>query len=212
MFTCPKGDESDDPEFCSVCGIKMEPVSTGVERCPTCGVERKPGARFCETCRYDFKSQTTPSSQPSPTGRGCLEAAGEGPPTPAVASGPTHWEAIVTVDPALDVEPDPDTPCPTDAPERTFPIDLAENLIGRRSASRGISPQIALNDPGVSHRHLMVYRNPDATLTVLDLGSANGTFLNGNADPLEPGVRTAVADGDQIELGRWTRIAFRLRN
>jgi pSer/pThr/pTyr-binding forkhead associated (FHA) protein len=114
------------------------------------------------------------------------------------------------VDPTLDVEPDPAAPCPTDAPERTFPLDLQENLVGRRSASRGIFPQIALDDPGVSHRHLMVYRTPDgASLQVSDLGSTNGTFVNGAS--LEPGVKTSVADGDRIELGRWTRITFHQR-
>ena len=115
------------------------------------------------------------------------------------------------VDPSLDVEPDPDTPCPTDTPERSFPLDLRENLVGRRSAARGIFPQIALDDPGVSHRHLMVYRNPDGSLAVSDLGSTNGTFLNENPGPLEPGVKTAVAEGDRLEIGRWTRITLHQR-
>jgi pSer/pThr/pTyr-binding forkhead associated (FHA) protein len=134
------------------------------------------------------------------------------PTSPVVAPATTttrYWEAVVTIDPTLDIEPDPDTPCPTDTPERTFPLDLPENLIGRRSAARGILPQIALSDPGASHRHLMVYRNPDTGLLLSDLGSTNGTFLNGSADRLEPGVKTPVADGDRIELGRWTRITFR---
>ena len=96
----------------------------------------------------------------------------------------------MSVDPALDVEPDPTAPCPTDTPERTFPLDLPENLIGRRSAARGILPSITVNDPGVSHRHLMVYRNPDASLMISDLGSSNGTFLNGSDERLEPGVKT----------------------
>jgi pSer/pThr/pTyr-binding forkhead associated (FHA) protein len=120
-----------------------------------------------------------------------------------------YWEAVVAVDPALDVEPDPDMPCPTDTPERTFPLDLPENLIGRRSANRGILPQISLNDPGISHRHAMIYRNPDGNLMVSDLGSTNGTTLNGSAQPLEAGVKTPVAEGDQLELGRWTRITIR---
>jgi hypothetical protein len=242
-FVCPKGDQSDDREYCSVCGIKMDGVPTavaadpGVERCPSCGIERKNGARFCETCRYDFKSPTAnASATPAPmratltpvtnspsaafaevavvTGAPDPDVAAEPvaattPPTPPVTVAPRYWEAIIEVDPALDVEPDPDTPCPTDTPQRTFPLDLAENLVGRRSASRGILPSIALSDPGVSHRHLMVYRNPDATLMVSDLGSTNGTFLNDSSDRLEAGVKTPVADGDHVELGRWTRMTFR---
>jgi len=254
-FVCPKGDQSEDPDYCSVCGIKMEGVPApaamdgSIERCPSCGIQRKPGARFCETCRYDFKAQSSTASAPTsstatavrPDATGSITTAPaqaapaestlainvmEPPdtaipaqalatstrPAPPATSASRSWEALVSVDPTLDLEPDADSPCPTDAPERTFPLDLAENLIGRRSAARGILPSITLNDPGVSHRHLMVYRNPDATLTVSDLGSTNGTFLNGSTERLEPGVKTPVTDGDRVELGRWTRIVFRSRS
>src|SRR5262245_21116157 len=201
-YACPRGDQSEDPEFCSVCGTRIQPDvhAASAERCPSCGMERNPDARYCETCRYDFR--TAQASAVDPVAPGPVIA------TPVIAR---YWEAVVSIDPALDVEPDPATPCPTDTPERAFPLDLPENLIGRRSAPRGILPAIALNDPGVSHRHVMVYRNPDATLMVSDLGSTNGTFLDGSADRLEPGVKTVVADGDRIELGRWTRVAFRSR-
>jgi hypothetical protein len=135
-------------------------------------------------------------------------AVADTPSSPPPTTSAHYWEAVVTVDPSLDVEPDPDTPCPTDSPERTFPLDLPENLVGRRSSSRGIFPQVPLDDPGVSHRHLMIYRNPDASLSVSDLGSTNGSFLNGSSDRLEAGVKTPVAEDDHVELGRWTRITF----
>jgi hypothetical protein len=214
MFVCPKGDQSEDPDYCSVCGTRIEgamgaaSMDTSVERCPSCGIQRIPGARFCETCRYDFKAQAA-------TGlvelSGALDAgitANTAPPTAAAR----YWEAIVSVDCSLDIEPDPQAPCPVDMQDRSFPLDLPENLVGRRSAARGIVPSIALNDPGVSHRHLMVYRNDDGSMLVSDVGSTNGTFLNGSTDRLEPGVKTPVADGDAIELGRWTRITFRSRS
>jgi hypothetical protein len=122
------------------------------------------------------------------------------------------WEAVVAVDPSLDIDPDPALPCPTDAPERTFPLDSPESLVGRRSQSRGIFPAIALGDPGVSHRHLMIYRDTTGgQLEVADLGSTNGTFLNGSPTPLEPGVKTTVGPDDRLEIGRWTRITFRPR-
>ena len=55
----------------------------------------------------------------------------------------------------------------------------------------------------------MIYRNADASLSVSDLGSTNGTFLNGSAERLEAGVKTPVTEDDRVELGRWTRITFR---
>jgi len=203
-FVCPKGDQSEDADYCSVCGVKMDSAAgsaradPSLERCPSCGVVHTPGARYCETCRYDFKLQSAESGVVAPP-----------PIRPPATSSKTSWEAVVTVDPTLDVEPDQDAPCPVDTPERTFPLDLAENLVGRRSAARGILPSIALNDPGVSHRHLMVYRGPDGMLMALDLDSTNGTYLNGSSERLEPGVKTAIADGDRLDLGRWTRITFR---
>jgi hypothetical protein len=224
-FVCPKGDQSDDPEFCSVCGIKIEaaPVSTSssADHCPGCRAERVPGARFCETCRYDFKAQTAgpppvvavtaPTPTPTPDEEDAQVVAQPPPPTTTLFTAPAYWEAVVTVDPSLDVEPDPETPCPADTPERTFPLDLQENLVGRRSTARGVFPQVPLSDPGASHRHLMIYRNHDGTLTVSDLGSTNGSFLNGSEDRLEPGVKTGLSESDRVELGRWTRITFRHR-
>ena len=193
-LVCPKGHASTDPDFCSECGTKMTSVAV-VEKCPQCGMERTPGARFCETCRYDFRSGT-PGPPPDPD--------------PVVALN-RLWEAVITVDAALDTEPDPELPCPVNDPERCFPLDVAENLVGRRSQSRGVFPAISLSDPGVSHRHLMIYRDPSGNLSVADLGSTNGTYLNGASDPLQSGVKTPVGPSDRVEIGRWTRITFRPR-
>lgn len=118
-----------------------------------------------------------------------------------------RWQAVVVVDPALYVDPDPDLKCPTDEPERTFPLDLPENLVGRRSDSRAIRPEVPLNDPGVSHRHAKLLCDPDGGLALLDVGSTNGTQLNGAA--VSSGVRMPLKDGDQIVLGCWTRLTIR---
>jgi hypothetical protein len=121
-------------------------------------------------------------------------------------SGSTAWEAHITVDSALYVDPDPDVPCPDNDPERVFPIDLPDNLIGRRGPHKDIRPQIPVGDPGVSHRHAKILKLHDGNLLLLDVGSTNGTQLNG-AD-VEAGVRMPLRDGDQITLGCWTRITL----
>ncbi len=51
---------------------------------------------------------------------------------------------------------------------------------------------------GVSRRHCLLRRQGDH-LTVTDLGSTNGTFLNG--ERLEPGREYVVANGDHLSLG-----------
>jgi hypothetical protein len=119
-----------------------------------------------------------------------------------------RWELYVAVDPSLYVDPDPAIPCPVGDPVRTFPLDFAENLVGRRSDRRGIYPEIDLStDHGVSSRHLVLYREANGSLTLLDVGSTNGTQVNGK--DIVAGVRTPLQDGDQITLGCWTRMTVR---
>lgn len=115
-----------------------------------------------------------------------------------------RWEARLQVDPSLNTDPDPDLPCPVGEPERVFPLDFADNLIGRRSERRGIFPEINVNDPCASHRHAKLTRQADGSFALLDLGSTNGTLLNGVE--VTPNVLQPLKDGDQITLGCWTRI------
>jgi hypothetical protein len=232
-WTCLKGHVSSDPDYCSECGTKLGGAASAItpataiapedlaeaaggEPCPVCATRRMVGARFCEVCRYDF--ETTTGSAPSALKAPAASAANppsEHPTAAAVAPSspsepvPQHWDIIVAVDPALNTNPDPAQPCPQNAPERTFPLDLDENLVGRRSDKKDIHPEIAVTDPGISRRHLSFRRRDDGGFLAIELGSTNGTLLN--ATPLEPGIPTALKDGDQLALGCWTRMTIRAR-
>ena len=228
---CPKGHSSTDPDYCSECGAKIANAPSALTTpnagaatpsdttaCPDCGTKRVNGtALFCEVCRYNFESHTSWSvpTVTAPPASIPQQAPAAAPPdtaqstTPIVASGDfVDWDAILTVDPTLYTEPDPAVPLPGE-PERIYPLDLAENLIGRRSDRRDIHPEINVNDSGVSHRHAKLLRETNGTFALLDLASTNGTRLNG-VDVVS-GVRTSVTDGDQITLGYWTRIVIRGR-
>jgi hypothetical protein len=197
--------------------------AAGSEPCPVCATRRTAGARFCEVCRYDF--QTTKASgatsvpPPAPAARAEPPAALQtGHPAPvapaALASAPSElvpkrWDVIVAVDPGLNTNPDPVQSCPLNAPERTFPLDLDENLVGRRSDKRDTHPEIMVTDPGISRRHLSLRRRDDGGFLVIELGSTNGASLN--EVPLEPGIPTPLRDGDQLTLGCWTRMTIRAR-
>jgi hypothetical protein len=235
---CPKGHVSTDPDYCSECGLKLADASSAIaaataiapdelgaaaggEPCPVCGTKRVVGARFCEVCRYDFQNASASNAAPTPPGDGPPNQppAGNEPkpaalsaPTPAATAAepvPQHWDAIIAVDPALNKNPDPAQPCPQNAPERTFPLDLDENLVGRRSDKKDIHPELMVADPGISRRHLSIRRREDGGLLVIELGSTNGTSLN--EVPLEPGIPTPLKDGDQLTLGCWTRMTIRAR-
>lgn len=113
------------------------------------------------------------------------------------------------IDPVLDTEPDPGTPCPTDAPEHVVALDR-EMLVGRRDDRRDIRPDLPLNDPGASRRHAKFVLNADGTPALQDLASMNGTQINGVETT--SGSRTTLKDGDAVTLGRWTRIRVRGRS
>ena len=71
----------------------------------------------------------------------------------------------------------------------------AITVIGRDDAA-----DILLDDPGISRRHSEIrvtYDGPHQVITIRDLGSTNGTFVNG--DP----IGTAhLSEGDRITIGR----------
>ena len=200
-------------------------VAAGGELCPDCGTPREPGAKFCEICRYNFETRTSfgvldvaPIATPEPIASPPNPAAPElvtSQPTPAPVPTPDTSQddsqllrLRIVVDASLDTEPDPAHPCPQDSPERIFHLDLAENTLGRQYDGKGICPEIVVPDPGISRRHLKVYKE-GADWAVLDLGSSNGTSVNG-AD-LAAGVVRKIAPGDQITLGMWTRIFVEVR-
>lgn len=61
-------------------------------------------------------------------------------------------------------------------------------------------------EKGVSRRHMLLELVQE-TVTLTDLGSTNGTFLNGQK--LQPFQKRVVRDGDEIRLGKLSvRIYF----
>jgi hypothetical protein len=196
------------------------------EACPQCGAG-KTGV-FCEVCGFDYRSPASPAQpahvgqppQPAPgvslagsasatnvvVAAGAAGAEGE----QAVASG---WTAVITADrdyfDSVVAAGGPDAASiefPSYCPERRFTLGGQEMRIGRRSASRGLEPEIDLTgpptDPGVSHLHAVLIAQPDGTWSVLDPGSSNGTQVNGTE--VATGVPVPLHPGDRVCLGAWT--------
>jgi pSer/pThr/pTyr-binding forkhead associated (FHA) protein len=111
-------------------------------------------------------------------------------------------------------EPDAEPiPFPAFCPERRFSLSSGQALVGRRSRTRGIEPEIDLSgppaDPAVSHAHALLITQPDGTWAIVDLESANGTFVGDATDPIEPNVPTPLRDGDTVYVGAWTSLTLR---
>jgi len=97
---------------------------------------------------------------------------------------------------------------PAFSTRRRVTLEGRQMRIGRRSAARGLDPEIdmavAPADPGVSRLHAVLIPRPDGGWCVLDPGSANGTLLNGRE--ISVGALVPLHDGDRINLGVWTAI------
>ena len=233
MAICPDcGANSTDLEFCSDCGGSMtsstapaalilQPGSPTMT-CPVCSELRdSESTRFCENCRYDFVDQKPYSPPPDQVEPEPEPEDYDSPPvqiapvqviapiaTPVVLvpqldslDGCLKWELLCKVDQSLC---QPGDPTPTDFADKTYPVLFDENLIGRRSDSKNIHPEIIINDPGVSRRHALLKRHPNRTLTIIDLGSENRTIINGKEIPFN--TETPLKNGDELVLGCWTRV------
>ncbi|MCI0710387.1 MAG: FHA domain-containing protein [Chloroflexi bacterium] len=80
----------------------------------------------------------------------------------------------------------------------------AEMMVGRSDAKSNHYPDIDLTpfgalEEGVSRTHARLRRDGD-TVTVSDMDSVNGTYLNGQK--LRPHMPRIVRDGDEIRFGR----------
>lgn len=259
MPTCPNGHDSQDSDFCGLCGIRIgsppatspaagssssagfspagsgpggsglpspdsasSPASAAVppapsgESCPMCGATRT--GQFCEGCGFDFAAAPSPPVTPAPTASSTATSPASSAPestTGAAAAG--TWTAVVTADREYFDRvqsvggPDADAiEFPAYCPERRFSLTGREMRIGRRSASRGLEPEIDLTgppaDPGISRLHAVLTAEPDGGWAVLDPGSANGTQVNGREIP--PGERVPLHDGDRICVGGWTALTI----
>lgn len=83
-------------------------------------------------------------------------------------------------------------------PGKTYPIEGEELLLGRDLAN-----EIAISDPEVSRRHARFFMQ-DENVMVEDLGSTNGTFLNGERISSPQQLRA----GDVITLGESIVLVF----
>jgi FHA domain len=198
--------------------------------CPEC--ESPQAGRFCEVCGYDFimakiggtgAAEAPAASAAQPVVEEPVEAepvqaepvvSSVESAAPVTASG---WRLTVRSDAEyharMDAQREPDTeaiPFPAFCPDRRFALTGTQALIGRRSRSRGIEPEIDLSgppgDPAVSHAHALLVAQPDGSWSVVDLESANGTYVNDGADPIDSNTPIALADGDRVHVGSWTTI------
>ena len=77
----------------------------------------------------------------------------------------------------------------------TIPLPEGTSVIGRTSLN-----DITVDEPGISRQHTAI-RGDESGFWISDLGSRNGTFVNGNRVGQEP---QRLRNWDRIELGGMT--------
>lgn len=94
---------------------------------------------------------------------------------------------------------------------RTWPLPWPLVEIGRTDPANGIDPQVDLTglDEGlsVSRRHARIVRSPRGDWSVLDVGSANGTFVDGVE--LAAQEERPIGDGSRLRFGD-VELVFRM--
>ena len=237
VYICPKGHSSTENDYCSECGAKIDGApksdvpaqrakppsapAAGSVTCPDCGVQHSMSSGdYCEVCGYNFKTGAhgelalppAPPAPPAPAPPPPAPALA--PPEPAPAPAPPStpdtkllgWEVTITIDPKLKIEGSPDAPA--DIEPVVAALRAGSNLIGRTSPRRGIHPEVALDqDDAVSHRHGLFEVHADGALTVRDIGSSNGTSVNGKE--IVQMTDVPLSDGDQVTLGHWSRLLIK---
>ena len=81
---------------------------------------------------------------------------------------------------------------------QVFKVKSGELVLGRAAAS-----EVRLEDDGISRQHARV-RSDNGRAWIEDLGSRNGTFVNG----VKLTTPTELREGDKIQLGRTTIVRF----
>ena len=82
-----------------------------------------------------------------------------------------------------------------------YPLLSAITVLGRDNTA-----DVILDDPGISRRHTEIRvtsDGPHLVASIRDLGSTNGTFVNG-----ERITSQRLADGDRVNVGR-TALTYR---
>jgi pSer/pThr/pTyr-binding forkhead associated (FHA) protein len=147
--------------------------------CTNCGHPNKDDARFCASCGHPLQDDPTLSLTP-------VEA---------------------------EDEPQDEFPFPHDELEPGQGLLLVKRgpnagstfLLERDSTSVGRSPEsdVFLDDVTVSRKHAQILRRTDGSFSVSDVGSLNGTYVNG-----EQVDETRLATGDEVQIGMFKLVFF----
>jgi hypothetical protein len=161
--------------------------------CPKCNHQNREGSLFCEVCGENLIAAVD-----SQVATKKLEVASSD-----LVAKATWGTARFGEDAAITLRI-------RDIAESIMLQPAKRSVLGRIDAANTQQPDVDLTpygalEKGVSRIHAAITRSED-TLTLVDLGSINGTHLNGQR--LIPDQPRVLRDGDEIRLGRLVAHVF----
>jgi hypothetical protein len=158
--------------------------------CPNCQNEEYPGALFCGKCGAQL---TQPEDEKSTTAI-----------YTSIPDAGTHTQIPPFPDPPKECADASVALIIVETKEVVFLHSSEDFSLGRATAGQPIVPDIDLTpfnayETGVSRLHASINIVKDP-ITVQDLGSVNGTRVNGKK--LSPHSTTSISNGDIITLGK----------
>lgn len=215
MIHCAECNEEqmDGLEYCDICGAKLEAgaivlgkvqtteeapaeveASTEVAAEEAAPEEAAPEEAAAETSEAEGEESTEAAEEST-------EVAGDVPTeTPAEEAAP---EVAVLSDDQAAVGSASLTITRGGTVGKVFELQAGDNLVGRWDPDSGSFPEVDMenDDPEarISRKHALIKFG--AELTIEDIGSLNGTFVN-RGQRLEPGSPVPLKDGDEIIVGK----------
>src|SRR5271165_1444551 len=197
----------DGLDYCDGCGAKLAaaagapaaspPPSAPAPAAPAPAPEGAPAEAAIEMASAppaaEMPGAEAPAAEPpkseAPTGELNKPAATPTPPpaAPAPAGAPSHFKAKFTV-------------IRVGRKGQEFPLEDGNNLIGRWDPETGSFPEVDLDadDPEakISRKHALC-RIENGKITVEDIGSLNGTYVN-RGQRLAPGSPVDIKNGKKV--------------
>ena len=193
-------------------------------KCGECGYENMDGLDYCDGCGAKITAAASagdgaaapaaePSAQPAAVEPVAASEAPTGeikPPEPAPEGAPPAPEPSAGAPPAASAAASvPRFKAKFEVVRggrkgQEFPIEDGNSFIGRWDPETGSFPEVDLeqDDPEakISRKHALV-RIENGKITVEDIGSLNGTYVN-RQPRLQPGTPVEIKSGDEIIIGK----------
>jgi nucleoid-associated protein YgaU len=192
-------------------------------KCSECGYENMDGLDYCDGC--GAKLAAADASAPA-AGAAAPEAPAATPQAEMPAEAAPAAESKPSEAPTGEIKPADGAPAEAAAPaagaavvaafkarlkvvrggrkDHEFPLEDGNNLVGRWDPETGAFPEVDLDadDPEakISRKHALI-RIAEGKITVEDIGSLNGTYVN-RGNRLQPGTPVELKTGDEIIIGK----------